>query len=144
MHYDNAISANFKRALLERLPQRMPFWKLLGIEFLDVEKGWARMRLPFDEKLTNSLGIGHGGALFALADSAGSMALVGMIEKGEKVTTVEMKVNFIRPFAAGDVVAEANILHCGGRTALADVALTDGCGRLLAKGSATFLRIKPT
>ena len=140
---DKALSAKFKAALLERLPERMPFWKLLGIEFLDVEKGWARMRLPFDEKLTNSLGIGHGGALFALADSAGSMALVGMTDKGETVTTVEMKINFIRPFTNGDVVAEAKILHSGKRTALGDVVLKDGRGRLLAKGSATFLRKKP-
>lgn len=142
MQHNKVLSANFKTALVNRLPGRMPFWKLLGIEFLDVAYGWARMRLPFDEKLTNSLGIGHGGALFALADSAGSMAVVGMTDKGETVTTVEMKINFIRPFTNGDVVAEANILHCGKRTALGIVELKDARGRLLAKGSATFLRKK--
>ena len=54
-----------------------------------------------------------------------------------------ISANFMLPFTAGDVVAEASVLHCGNRTALVDVALTDGRGRLLAKGSAAFLRVKP-
>ena len=140
MQHRETLNDNFKKALLERLPDRMPFWKLLGIEFLDVEKGWARMRLPFDQKLTNSAGISHGGALFTLADSAGSMALVSMANKGEVVTTVEMKLNFLRPFTGGAVEAEGTILHCGKRTALGDVELKDAHGNLVAKGSATFLR----
>ncbi|MCG6909215.1 MAG: PaaI family thioesterase [Deltaproteobacteria bacterium] len=140
MGLDETISANFKAALLNRLPERMPFWKLLGIEFMDVGKGWARMRLQFAEKLTSSLGIGHGGALFALADSAGSMALVTLMEKGEMVTTIEMKINYIKPFTGGFAVAEATILHCGKKTALGDVEIRDGKGILLAKGSGTFLR----
>ena len=96
------INPNFKKALLNRLPERMAFWNLLGIEFEDVGSGWARMRMPFSEKLTNSTGAGHGGALFTLADSAGSMALVSMAAKGEVVTTVEMKINFLKPFVGGE------------------------------------------
>jgi acyl-CoA thioesterase len=140
MSHEEPLNPNFKDALLKRLPARMAFWSLLGIEFVDVEKGWAKMRMPFAEKLTNSAGIGHGGALFTLADSAVSMALVSMAVKGEVVTTVEMKINFLKPFTAGDVVAEAGILHCGKRTALGDVAIKDQAGDLIAKGSATLLR----
>ena len=138
-HYE-PLNPNFKEALLNRLPDRMPFWKLLGIEFVDVAKGWAKMCIPFAEKLTNSTGVSHGGALFTLADSAASMALVSMAARGEVVTTVEMKINFIRPFDGGDVVAEASILHCGKTTALGDIELRDESGNLIAKGSATLLR----
>jgi len=140
MPHSEPLEPNFKEALLNRLPDRMPFWKLLGIEFVDVAKGWAKMRMPFAEKLTNSSGISHGGALFTLADSTGSMALVSMAAKGEVVTTVEMKINFIKPFDGGEVVAEANILHCGKTTALGDIELKDESGGLIAKGSATFMR----
>ena len=140
MPQEQPLNPNFKHALLQRLPERMAFWKLLGIEFVDVEKGRAKMRLPFDPKLTNSTGASHGGALFTLADSAGSMALVSMAAKGEVVTTVEMKINFLKPFTGGEAVAEATILHCGKSTALGDVEIKDGEGALIAKGSATFLR----
>ena len=140
MRNDEPLNPNFKKALLDRLPERMAFWNLLGIEFMDVGKGWAKMRLPFAEKLTNSAGIGHGGALFTLADSAASMALVSMAAKGEVVTTVEMKINFLKPFIGGEALAEANILHCGKTTALGDVEIKDRNGSLIAKGSATLLR----
>jgi len=140
MPHNEPLNPSFKNALLNRLPERMAFWNLLGIEFVDVEKGWAKMRMPFARKLTNSAGIGHGGALFTLADSAGSMALVSMAAKGEVVTTVEMKINFLKPFDGGAVVAEASILHCGRTTALGDVEIKDQNGALIAKGSATFLR----
>jgi uncharacterized protein (TIGR00369 family) len=139
---DKPMEPTFKKALLTRLPDRMPFWKLLGIEFVDVGKGWARMRMPFSQKLTNSTGVAHGGGLFALADSAGSMALVSMIDKGEVVTTVEMKINFLRPLEKGEALAEARIIHCGRTTALGDVEVKDASGTLIAKGMATFLRKK--
>ncbi len=142
MPHNEPLNPNFKDALLNRLPERMAFWRLLGIEFVDVERGWAKMRMPFAEKLTNSAGISHGGALFTLADSAGSMALVSMAAKGEVVTTVEMKINFLKPFDNGEAVAEARILHCGKTTALGDVEIKDRNGILIAKCSATFLRQK--
>ena len=96
--------------------------------------------MPFAEKLTNSTGVSHGGALFTLADSDASMALVSMAAKGEVVTTVEMKINFLKPFTGGEAVAEARILHCGKTTALGDVEIKDMNGSLIAKGSATLLR----
>ena len=140
MPHEEPLNPNFKQALLNRLPERMAFWNLLGIEFVDVEIGWARMRMLFAEKLTNSTGVSHGGALFTLADSAASMALVSMAAKGEVVTTVEMKINFLKPFTGGEAVAEARILHCGKTTALGDVEIKDSNGSLIAKGSATLLR----
>ncbi len=140
MQKSEPLNPNFKEALLNRLPARMAFWQLLGIEFVDVERGWAKMRMPFAEKLTNSAGIGHGGALFTLADSAGSMALVSMVAKGEVVTTVEMKINFLRSFNGDEVVAEARILHCGKTMALGDIDIKDEGGTLIAKATATFLR----
>ena len=56
-----------------------PFWALLGMELVDVKKGWAKVRLPFDNKLKQPMGIAHGGAIFATADSAVVMALLGMV-----------------------------------------------------------------
>jgi uncharacterized protein (TIGR00369 family) len=140
MQDNEPLNSNFKDALLNRLPDRMPFWNLLGIEFVDVERGWAKMRMPFAQKLTNSAGISHGGALFSLADSAGSMALVSMAARGEVVTTVEMKINFLKPFDGGEVVAEASILHCGKTTVLGEIDLKNENNDLIAKATATFLR----
>lgn len=142
MQDEEQLKPSFKDALLNRLPGRMPFWQLLGIEFVDVGRGWAKMRMPFDKKLTNSAGIAHGGGLFTLADSAGSMALVSMVTKGEVVTTVEMKINYLKSLHKGEAVADARIVHCGKTTALGEIEIKNKDNVLIAKALATFLRIK--
>ena len=65
---------------------------------LDVKKGWAKLQLPFAKKLTHPYGIAHGGVIFSLADSAVAMALLGLVEKGERFTTVEMNINYVSPY----------------------------------------------
>jgi acyl-CoA thioesterase len=134
------LDLNFKKAILNKLPDKLPFWKLLGLELIDVERGWAKMLLPFSEKLTNALGISHGGALFSLADSAGSIAAVSIATKGEFVTTIEMKINYIKPFIRGDAAAEAKIVHCVKSLAFVDVNIKDDEGNIIAKCAGNFLR----
>jgi acyl-CoA thioesterase len=72
---------------------RNPYWSLLGTELMEVKKGWAKVRLPFNDKLTNAVGLVHGGAIFSPADSAVGMALVGLIGRDENISTLEMKIN---------------------------------------------------
>ena len=115
---------------------------LLGLELADIKKGWARVRLPFAKKLVHPLGIAHGGAVFSAADSAVAMALIGLVEKDETFTTIEMKINYLRPFDEGEITAEAKIIYKGGRTALGDVEVRNTGGILIAKGLATYMILK--
>ena len=54
-----------------------------------------------------------------------------------------MKINFIKPVQARDVIAEAHILHRGGHTAVGDVTVRDSAGNLVAKALATYSITKP-
>jgi acyl-CoA thioesterase len=96
------------------------------------------MRLG-EKKLTNFYGIAFGGAIASLVDAAAAAALLPMLGPGEQIVSVELKVNFLRPVTEGELLAQGEVLHKGGRTALAEASLFDGEGRLVAKGSATFL-----
>ena len=130
---------NFRRALLKTVKTKQPYWTLLGIEFLDVKKGWAKLRLRFSEKLLHPLGVVHGGAIFSLADSAVAMALLSLVEREERFTTVEMKINYVSPFEKGEITAEARILNKGKRIAVGDVDIRNEKGRLVAKCLATYM-----
>jgi len=136
------LHPRFKETLLAKMREASPFWALLGMELADVRKGWALVRLPFARKLVHPLGIAHGGAVFSAADSAVAMALIGLVERDETFTTVEMKINYLRTFHEGEIVAEARIIHKGGRTALGDVEVRNGNGTLIAKGLATYMILK--
>lgn len=133
------LEPRFKNALIDGMKTKAPFWSLLGMELLDVKKGWAKVRLPFDYKLVHPLGIAHGGAIFSPADSAVAMALIGLVERDETFTTVEMKLNYLKPFKEGEIIAEATIVYKGGTTAIGDVEVRNGEGALIAKGLATYM-----
>ncbi len=136
------LAQNFRRALMEKIKSSQPYWTLLGIEMLDVKKGWAKLQLPFAKKLTHPYGIAHGGVIFSLADSAVAMALLGLVEKGERFTTVEMNINYVSPFREGNITAEARIINKGSRIALGDVDVRDDQGGLVAKCLATYTIMK--
>ena len=136
------LNPRFKESLLDWMKTRNPFWSLLGMEIIEVKKGWAKIRLPFTEKLANGLGVAHGGAIFSPADSAVGMALVGMIDKDENISTLEMKINYLKPFVEGEIIAEAKIVHKGTMTAIGDVEVRDEKDNLIAKGLATYAIFK--
>ena len=87
------LDPKYKAKILETMKTKSPYWSLLGIELIDLKKGWAKVRLPFDKKLVHPMGIAHGGAIFSPADSAVAMALIGIVEKGDDLVTIEMKIN---------------------------------------------------
>ncbi len=133
------ISPRFKEALIRRMKTDSPFWQLLGMELVDVRKGWAKVRLPFSRKLIQPLGIAHGGAIFAPADSAVAMALIGLVDRRDSFTTVEMKINYLRPFEGGEIFAEARIVHLGTKTALGEIEVRNEAGNLVAMALATYM-----
>ena len=136
------LNSRFKESLLNWMATKNPFWSLLGMEIIEVKKGWAKIRLPFSEKLANGIGVAHGGAIFSPADSAVGMALIGLINKDENISTLEMKINYLRPFTSGEIVAEAKIVHKGTMTAIGDVDVRDDKDTLIAKGLVTYAIFK--
>ena len=133
------LAPELKEIIIETMKTQSPYWSLLGIELVDIKKGWAQVRLPFDKKLVHPLGIAHGGAIFSPADSAVAMALIGMVEKDETFVTIEMKINYLATFTKGEIIAEAKIIHKGRNTALGDIIVTNGNGELVAKALATYM-----
>jgi len=114
------------------------FWSTLGMKLIAAGNGWAKVRLPFSAGLANGAGMLHGGAVFAAADAAIGVAAMGLLSSDENVATIEMKINFMRPVAEGEIVAEALIHHKGRHTAVGEATVTDAAGRLVAKALGTF------
>lgn len=104
--------------------------RALGIELLEVEPGFARLRMRVQPHFLNALGICHGGYLFMLADSAFAFACNS---HNQKAVSANASIDFLAPARADDVMeAVATEVHRGGRSGLYDVRVTDQSGRLLA------------
>lgn len=118
-----------------------PLGELLGFRPIEVEAGRAVFAATPDQRHYNPLGTVHGGFVATLLDSCMACAVHSRLEPGEGYTTLEIKVNFVRPLTAecGEVRAEGRVLHGGRQTATAEGRLTDGRGRLLAHATTTCL-----
>src|SRR5438045_8129834 len=90
-----------------------PFAGVLGLEPVEAVPGLVRLRLPFSEKLLQSLGRVHGGAIFSLADHASGWAAYSTLEPNERCATLEMKINYIAALHNEDCLAEARVIHKG-------------------------------
>ena len=72
-------------------------------------------------------------------------AIPAMMPAGKIFTTLEMKINYVRPITRerGVVRCEANVIHAGGRVATAEGRIMDEDGKLYAHGTATCILFRP-
>ena len=136
------LSPRYSEALLTQTRERIPFWSLVGMELIDIRKGWAKTKIPYSQKLTNANGVAHGGVIFSAADSAVGLALLGLVDRHDLITTIEMKINYLKSFDRGEIFAEAKIIFKGSQTAVGEVEVRDSDGNLLAKALSTYAIIK--
>jgi len=118
-----------------------PIARSLDFLLAEVEEGRAVFTLTPSEFHYNPIGVVHGGVAATLLDSAMGCAVHSLLPAGTGYTTLELKVNFLRPVTrdTGPMRAEATVLHPGSRTALAEARLVDAAGKLLAHATSTCL-----
>ena len=89
----------------------------------------------------NPIGTVHGGFAMTLLDSALACAIHSTLAKGETYTTLEIKVNLVRPLTkeTGLVRAEGRILHRGRTLATSEGDIKDAGGKLYAHATTTCM-----
>lgn len=120
------------------LYEAMPLAKTLGMRAVEVTPASVTLELDWAPELCTSGGALHGGAIMALADSAGAACAFRNLPHGSTGTsTIESKTNFMGAVAAGTVTAVAAPLHVGRSTIVIETSLHDFDDRLVAKVTQT-------
>lgn len=127
MSSSSLLPFQIDRAILKQvIEEYIPFNKLLGIQADRVGQGDVRLSLPFrDELIGDPLRRAiHGGVLATIADVAGGMAIWSALEDPTaRVSTVDLRVDYLRPGRSHAVIAEGVLVRLGGRIGVADVKL---------------------
>jgi uncharacterized protein (TIGR00369 family) len=133
----NAIAAG-------TLPQP-PISDLMGFHLVEVEPGRAVFEGVPGLRHYNPIGSVHAGFAATLLDSALGCAIFTTLAKGEAWTTLELKLNFVRPISqdTGTVEAEGRIIHRGRTVATAEGTVKDRAGKLYAHASTTCMIFPP-
>jgi len=136
-------------ATMREMAQRMidagrqpPIFTLLGAKLVRIEDGRAHVELEVDERLAKPMGTLHGGVLCDIADAAMGMAYASTLEEGESFTTLELKINFLRPVWRARLAADGAIVQRGRTVGLAECTISDERGRLIAKATSTCLTLR--
>ncbi|HEX8353135.1 MAG TPA: PaaI family thioesterase [Pyrinomonadaceae bacterium] len=125
-------------ALLEETFRQVPYARLLGLEFVAAEPGFATFALEVREELTRMGGILHGGAVVSLMDTAAACAVHTLLEPDGRTVTVDLAVHFLRPAVTGRLEARARVLRKGRRVVILNVEAQDSDGVLIATSTMTY------
>ena len=124
--------------LTEQLAAAASFAGFLGIEVVSASPHEVVTRLAWHADTCTAGGTMHGGALMALADSAGGLcAYLNLPAEAKGTATIESKTNFLTAIRSGYANAVSRPLHTGRRTIVVDTELYDDAGKLVARVTQT-------
>jgi uncharacterized protein (TIGR00369 family) len=130
-------------SLRQVMEQFIPFNKFLGIRVAEIDRGRARLEIPFREEL-----IGdprrpalHGGVISTLADTCGGAAVWSTLDDPlVRVSTIDLRIDYLRPGRAETLVSEAMVVRAGRRVGVVDIRLfhPSAPGETIATGKGVY------
>jgi 1,4-dihydroxy-2-naphthoyl-CoA hydrolase len=103
----------------------------LGIEFTAVGENYIEARMPVDQRTMQPMGLLHGGASAALAETLGGAGAYLSVEEGTICVGLEINANHVRSAGRGWVIGRADPLHIGRSTQVWSIAIRDEAKKLV-------------
>ncbi len=138
---DNHVPLDLLQTFVE---ERVPFNRFLGLRVKSIEKGKVVVRLPFQDGLVGDVlrPALHGGAIAATIDATAGSAAFTNVTTNDRLSTIDLRIDYLRPAPKKDLLATATVLRMGSRVAVVDVVVAvDGEeeeGRPVAEGRCVF------
>jgi uncharacterized protein (TIGR00369 family) len=105
----------------------------LEIEYVDAGENFLTAKMPVNPRVHQPMGLLHGGASAALAESVGSAASIMFIDaEKQEVRGIELSANHLKSKRAGTVYGRAQIVHKGRLVHLWEIRITDENGELVS------------
>ena len=143
LSYKGGIRMEEKNKIFDAIIKRVreePYAKKLGIELIELDEGYSKVKMTFKEDMENIFGMVHGGAIFSLIDEAFETAAN---THGTVAVALSMNITYIKPVSAGDVLyAEAKEMSLSGRIGTYVINVENERGDLIALCQALVYRKK--
>ena len=123
------------------MEKEVPFNALLGIQLVALECGSAEMRIPYRPELLGDAARPalHGGVTSALIDVTGGTALLTQVQPGDRLSTIDLRIDYLRPAGKADLIARAEVLRLGNRVGVVKIQAFSGTNEEhIAEGTAVY------
>ncbi len=121
-----------------------PIAQLLGLKVTDFCEGCTTVEMEATNKLWNPMNTLHGGVYCDLADIAMGFSFLTTLNKDELFTTVDLRINYLKPVTTGKLIATSKIIKRGKRLGYVECEIVNEQGKLVAKASSTCIVQKRT
>jgi uncharacterized protein (TIGR00369 family) len=141
MSRENEHVQNFGRAAALLAAAPAGWMETLGARISEAEPGRVVLELVAGPQHRHGGGVVQGGVITQIADAAMGMSLATLQPDGIWNTTVELKINFIRPAVEGRLRAVGRVIEMGETLLFGEADVVDEAGRLIARASSTCLPV---
>jgi uncharacterized protein (TIGR00369 family) len=132
---------SIERMARGEVPQA-PVARLIGFELTSIRHGESIIELQASDMHANPMGTLHGGILCDIADAAMGIAFQSTLEDSESFTTLELKINFLRPVWKDRLRAAGKVVKRGKSVGMVECDVTNSQGILVARSSSTCLVLR--
>jgi uncharacterized protein (TIGR00369 family) len=115
----------------------------LGARVAEAEPGRVVIELEAGPQHRHGGGVVQGGVITQIADAAMGMSLATLQEDGSWNTTIELKINFLRPVVNGTLRATGRVIEMRQKLLFGEADVVDENGRLVARASSTCMVVPP-
>lgn len=131
---------DYLNALVDGTLPNPPFFELLGFRLTAASDGAVTVEAETGEHLYNPACVIHGGFVATLLDTVTALAVRSRIPPDKRMTSVEIKVNFIRPLFkdSGRLICKGQVVHMGRRFGIADGEVRNAQDKLISRATATI------
>ena len=112
-----------EQKLGEAFEKYIPFNRFLGLRCLEITMERVRLKLPFKPELIGNPEVPalHGGAISSILDAAGGLAVWFQAQPMAQVSTIDLRVDYLRPGRSEDLVAVARVVRLGNRVGVTEL-----------------------
>jgi uncharacterized protein (TIGR00369 family) len=132
---------NLRRAQLMLAAEPDGWMRTLGARISEAEPGRVVVELEAGPQHRHGGGVVQGGVITQIADAAMGMSLATLQEDDVWNTTIELKINFLRPVVAGRVRAVGRVVDIKQSLLFGEADVYDSADRLVARASSTCMAV---
>jgi uncharacterized protein (TIGR00369 family) len=119
-----------------------PVARLIGFTLTSIAPGPAQIEFEAGAQHANPMGTLHGGMLCDIADAAMGMAYASTLGEGETFTTLELKINFLKPVWQAGLHAIGRVVTHGRTIGLVECDILDAHEALIARATSTCMTLR--
>ena len=117
------------------------FAKMIGMKLVAMQPSEATIEIEMRDQLRQPHGLLHGGVTATLIDTAMAFAVITVLTKEEKASTVDLNVYYLRPHTEGKVSCTAKIVKAGKRLLTVSAEVANEQGKLIATALSTYTKV---